>query len=231
MKHSFHAVGAVLFIMLLPLLLMFGASHAEPQVPVETPTTTVTRTDNSGPGSVNSGRRVHIPTPTVRVTIKIPGPTDTVTIRLPGDTRTVTQRVPVPGPTRTVTAPGGTETRFVTLPPRTVTANPTLPTVTETRTIVSEPTETVTVGGSPNATPRQDVTNGGTIDDKDEPAVDIGDGEATPEEVGLGLATLVALLAAGVGLLWAGYTLGHKDAESNEKDFTRALLDTAKRRH
>lgn len=219
MRQSLIAVGAVVLVMLLPLLMMFNASYAEPEVPVETPTITVTRTDNSGPGSLTQGRRVHIPTvlPTVRVTIKVPGPTKTETVRVTAAPRIIerTERVPVPGPTRTIT---NEQTETVTIGP------------SETRT-VTVPGETVTIEGGTRTVTRQATPVDGTIDDNDKGPINIGNGDTTPAEVGLGLLTLLALGGIGVGLLWAGYVLGHKAMEGEEKDFMRALLDTAKRRH
>lgn len=233
MKHSVRAVGAVLLIMLLPLLLMFSASQADTNVPEPTPTVTVTqtvtvpplpvRTDNSGPGSVNSNRNPpHLPTilPTVRVTIHVPGPVRTV--RVPGDTRTVTRTGPTS--TRTITVPGPTQTitRTVTAPPVPQDSSSAQP---------SEPESTVTIGGGTRTITGQPSPNSGTIKTTDVPAVDIGDGKTTPAEVGLGALTLLAFAGIVVAALWAGYTLGYKDRQGNEKDFMRTLLETAKRRH
>lgn len=233
MKHSVRAVGAVLLIMLLPLLLMFSASQAGTTVPEPTPTVTVTqtvtvpplpvRTDNSGPGSVNSGRQPpHLPTvlPTVKVTIRVPGPVRTV--RVPGDTRTVIRNGPTS--TRTITAPGPTQTISSTV------TEPPVP--QETATVeVTEPGETVTIGGGTRTITGQPSPNSGTIKSDAPPAVDIGDGKTTPAEVGLGALTLLAFAGIVVAALWAGYTLGYKDRQGNEKDFMRTLLETAKRRH
>lgn len=236
MKHALVAVGAVLLIMLLPLMLMFGASQATTTAPAPTVTITQTvtvppipvRTDNSGPGSVNSGRQPpHLPTilPTVRVTIRVgvPGPTKTVTAHAAPQRVTRTQTVRVPGPTVFVPGP----TRTIAPPP-----------VTRT---VETPGPTVTVGGSPNSTPnssqsppsetggRQDTNEGGTIIPGG--PIDFGDDTASPAEVGIGILSVLAAVALILAALYGGYVLGYKDKEGKDTDFMRTLLDTAKRRH
>lgn len=111
-------------------------------------------------------------------------------------------RVPVPGPTVTNNVPGPTST--VTIP---------------------GPAETVTE--SITESPGQGGTTPGTIDppDKEDPAVNLPEiNLSLPQAVGLGVATVLVIMALILAGMYGGYYTGHRDGTKEEVTFLRALL-------
>lgn len=139
-----------------------------------------------------------------------------------------------------IIVPGPTSTQTITPPPVTVTAPPQpVQTVTVaprpvTVTPDAVPNETVTVTTTPSASPtRQPEGDDGTIapDESVGPkAVDFGDGNITIFELGIGLASLLALVGLILLAMYAGYILGYRDKEAKDTRFMRALLDSVKSR-
>lgn len=117
---------------------------------------------------------------------------------------------PLPGPTETVRVPGPTVTNNVPGPTSTVS--------------IPGPTETVTE--SITASPGQGDTMPGTIDPPDkEPAVNLPEiNLSLPQAVGLGIATVIAVMVLILAGMYGGYYLGHRDGTKEEVTFLRALL-------
>jgi len=152
-------------------------------------------------------------TDTITKTIKIPGPTIT---KVP-DPIVRTEKIIVPGPTKTI------YTQAEAPAPQVVTRTVEVPGPTETTTVTASPTPTASPTGQP--TPESD-----TMEPDTGPAIDFGDGDTTPAEVGIGILTLLALVGLILLALYAGYILGYKDKERTDTNFMRALLDSVKSR-
>lgn len=153
-----------------------------------------------------------LPLPTVKITV--PGPTVTDIIKIPGP------MVTVPGPVVTQAGP----TVYAT---QTVTATAQGPTATQT---IPGPTSTITnkatVTASPTATPVETVTgnttsdDGGIIPDGNLPGL-----SQDAVKAGIGILSLIILIASLLISMYVGYALGYKDSERDSANFYRALSD------
>lgn len=198
------------------------------EIEVPGPTATVTETVTETPTPAPTVTLPPLPGPTVTIsprpqpTITIPGPTATITKILPPIIEF--ERTIIPGPTRTVFVPG--PTRTVTGPVVTETATPfPLPA----KTVTATATETITERAVPTRQPppRRDTMDDDRFFRFD---IDLGDRSLSAGELGIGLLTLLALVAVVLMAMYGGYVLGYKDQEQQDTDFIRALLDRSKPR-
>lgn len=151
--------------------------------------------------------------------IRLPGPTQTITVRPQPGIQTV------PGPTVTL-PPAPQPTRTVTVTPRAEPTGP-VPTVTATTTVTPAP---LAPTGQPGVTddivrPQERDKDGFFRFD-----FDPFDDEFTAAEAGVGLLTILALVALMLAAMYSGYVLGYKDRERKDTDFMRALLERSKTR-
>ena len=250
MRHALAAISSIIIVM----VFVFGSlfvSSPEPatagpdpvvscQVVVQNPARIVCTA--AGVQVLNTV--VQLPTVTLPpVTVTAPGATITLpprTVTLPASPQ-ATRTIEVPGPTQTatatVTAPGSNSTATVTLPAKpgptvTLTARPSgtsAPVPTKTKTITA-PVETVTLTPSVSPSGQKDPERG-TLDSDDDfvsPDVDLGDGNITIVEAGLGALSLIALAFVGLLAVYGGYRMGRKSAADEDTDFLRTLLDNVK---
>lgn len=165
-----------------------------------------------------------LPLPTVEVT-------ETVT-------EEVIKRVPVPGPTifvprpgATVTVPSDTQTVYITQTgpgqTSTVTARPrpNAPAPTSLPSAIPTPSETGT--GQP-VPPSATIGPAKPLSPAEK--FDFGDGNVTVQEATLGLLATLLLVAGFLGTLYAGYSFGYREAEKQDTNFLRSMLESVKRR-
>lgn len=152
--------------------------------------------------------------PTVEVTSPpLPPVTNIVKVPVPGPT------IRVPGPTQTVTVAGGTQ--IVPGPTKTVTVNPqptSLPSPT------GSPTETTTG----QTTPDHAMIGPATPLSPKPRIIDFGDGKTTVVEAGIGVVATILLIGLLLGMYYAGYTFGFREADSKNAGFIRDVLDESK---
>lgn len=152
---------------------------------------------------------VQLPTvPPVTIEVPVPGATQTIKVNVPGPTKTVT----VPGDTQTVSVPGPTKTVTVRPTSNSPTALPAPggQTVTESATV--ETTATVTVTAEPSEVPN-------------DPVVSIPGVPDVVEKAALGLLSIIALCALMLLGMYLGYYIGYRDSDSANARFMGALRD------
>jgi hypothetical protein len=172
--------------------------------------------------------RVSVSVP-VTVTVRLPPVTVTDIIRLPPVVRTIiVPRTifppPLVQPGRVVTVrglPGATKTVTVVVNREVVRNGTAAPVTREVRTTTSQKV----------STGQATVTRGTIVPKKEKQVVHIPGGTVTKfQAVGIGLLALIALMAAGMLLLWLGFILGFRNAEKENISFLKALRDYAKRK-